>query len=86
MIHKQELDKFISDALREDVHEGDHSSLASIDKNAQGKARLLVKDNGILCGIEVAKAVFEKVDADLSYKIWRYCLSCLWKCHFNFNC
>jgi nicotinate-nucleotide pyrophosphorylase (carboxylating) len=69
MIHKQELDKFISDALREDVHEGDHSSLASIDKNAQGKARLLVKDNGILCGIEVAKAVFEKVDPDLKTDI-----------------
>lgn len=69
MIHKQELDKFITDALREDVHEGDHSSLASIDKNAQGKARLLVKDNGILCGIEVAKAVFEKVDADLKTDI-----------------
>jgi nicotinate-nucleotide pyrophosphorylase (carboxylating) len=69
MIHKQELDKFISDALREDVHEGDHSSLASIDKNAQGKARLLVKDNGILCGIEVAKAVFEKVDTDLKTDI-----------------
>ncbi|MBP6323610.1 MAG: carboxylating nicotinate-nucleotide diphosphorylase [Chitinophagales bacterium] len=69
MIHKQELDKFISDALREDVHEGDHSSFASIDKNAQGKARLLVKDNGILCGIEVAKAVFEKVDADLKTDI-----------------
>jgi nicotinate-nucleotide pyrophosphorylase (carboxylating) len=69
MIHKQELDKFIADAMREDVHEGDHSSLASIDKNAQGKARLLVKDNGILCGIEVAKAVFEKVDADLKTDI-----------------
>jgi nicotinate-nucleotide pyrophosphorylase (carboxylating) len=69
MIHKQELDKFITDALREDVHEGDHSSLASIDKNAQGKARLLVKDNGILCGIEVAKAVFEKVDANLKTDI-----------------
>lgn len=69
MIHKQELDKFISDALREDVHEGDHSSLASIDQNVQGKARLLVKDNGILCGIEVAKAVFEKVDANLKTDI-----------------
>jgi len=65
MINKQELDKFITDALHEDVHEGDHSSLASIDKNAQGKARLLVKDNGILCGMEVAKAVFAKVDEDL---------------------
>ncbi len=65
MLDNQELNKFISDALQEDVHEGDHSSLASIDKNAQGKARLLVKDNGILCGMEVAKAVFAKVDEDL---------------------
>ena len=65
MLDNQELNKFISDALREDVHEGDHSSLASIDKNAQGKARLLVKDNGILCGMEVAKAVFAKVNANL---------------------
>ncbi|MCC6584463.1 MAG: carboxylating nicotinate-nucleotide diphosphorylase [Chitinophagales bacterium] len=65
MLDNQELNKFISDALREDVHEGDHSSLASIDKNAQGKARLLVKDKGILCGMEVAKAVFAKVDEDL---------------------
>ena len=39
MLDNQELNKFISDALREDVHEGDHSSLASIDKNAQGKAK-----------------------------------------------
>ncbi|MBK9793911.1 MAG: carboxylating nicotinate-nucleotide diphosphorylase [Sphingobacteriales bacterium] len=65
MLDNQELNKFITDALREDVHEGDHSSLASIDKDAQGKARLLVKDNGILCGLEVAEAVFAKVDEDL---------------------
>lgn len=65
MIQQQELQEFISAALREDVREGDHSSLASIDKNAQGKARLLVKDNGILCGLSVAEAIFQAVDADL---------------------
>lgn len=65
MIDKKELDKFISNALYEDIHECDHSSVASINKNTQGKARLLVKDNGILCGLEIAKAVFLKVDADL---------------------
>lgn len=69
MLDNQELDKFITDALYEDVHEGDHSSLASIDKNAQGKARLLVKDNGILCGLEVAEAVFAKVDSNLRMEI-----------------
>lgn len=69
MINKQELDKFIADALYEDVHEGDHSSLASIDKETQGKARLLVKDDGILCGLEVAQAVFAAVDTSLRTEI-----------------
>ena len=65
MFDKQELDQFIINALHEDVRGGDYSSLASIDANTQGKARLLVKDNGILCGLEIAKAVFAKVDANL---------------------
>ncbi len=65
MIDKQELEQFIAQAMHEDVRGGDYSSLASIDASAQGKARLLVKDNGILCGVEVAKAIFEQVDADL---------------------
>ena len=65
MIQQQELQEFIAAALREDVREGDHSSLASIDKNAQGKARLLVKDEGILCGMDIAEAIFKAVDADL---------------------
>ena len=69
MLDQQELDIFISNALHEDVREGDHSSLASIDKDTQGKARLLVKDQGILCGLEVANAIFNKVDAQLRMEI-----------------
>ncbi len=69
MINEQELRQFIENALHEDVREGDHSSLASIDKDTQGKARLLVKDNGILCGVDVAKAVFEAVDTNLTMDI-----------------
>lgn len=69
MIHPHELDQFITNALQEDVREGDHSSLASIDKNTQGKARLLVKDDGILCGLDVAKAIFAKVDANLKMEV-----------------
>jgi nicotinate-nucleotide pyrophosphorylase (carboxylating) len=65
MIDQQELQQFITLAMHEDVRGGDYSSLASIDATAQGKARLLVKDNGILCGIEVAKAIFEQVDVNL---------------------
>ncbi|MFN8284748.1 MAG: carboxylating nicotinate-nucleotide diphosphorylase [Chitinophagales bacterium] len=69
MFDQQELDQFITNALHEDVRGGDYSSLASIDATTQGKARLLVKDNGILCGLDVAKAVFAKVDADLKLEI-----------------
>jgi nicotinate-nucleotide pyrophosphorylase (carboxylating) len=69
MFNQEELDLFITNALHEDVREGDHSSLASIDKNTQGKARLLVKDSGILCGLEIAKAIFQKVDSNLRMEI-----------------
>jgi nicotinate-nucleotide pyrophosphorylase (carboxylating) len=69
MIDKQELDRFIKHALYEDVREGDHSSLAAIGKETSGKARLLVKDNGILCGLDVAKAVFSAVDDRLRVDI-----------------
>ena len=65
MLDQNELNQFIKNALHEDVRTGDYSSLASIDENAQGKARLLVKDNGILCGLEIAKAVFYQVDSNL---------------------
>lgn len=65
MIDTQELDQFITLALHEDIRTGDYSSLASIDANASGKAKLLVKDEGILCGIDVAKAIIQKVDSNL---------------------
>lgn len=65
MIDQQELQQFIAQAMHEDVRGGDYSSLASIDVSAQGKAKLLVKDNGILCGIKVAKAIFAQVDSNL---------------------
>ncbi len=62
---EKELDLIISNAIREDVGEGDHSSLACIPKEATGKAKLLVKDNGIIAGVEMAKRVFHYVDATL---------------------
>jgi nicotinate-nucleotide pyrophosphorylase (carboxylating) len=60
-----ELDIIISNAIREDVGDGDHSSLACIPETAVGKAKLLVKDNGIIAGVEFAKQVFNYVDANL---------------------
>ncbi|PKP14417.1 MAG: nicotinate-nucleotide diphosphorylase (carboxylating) [Bacteroidetes bacterium HGW-Bacteroidetes-3] len=62
---EKELDIIISNAIREDVGEGDHSSLACIPKEAKGKAKLLVKEAGIIAGVEMAKKIFSYVDADL---------------------
>ncbi|WP_395066229.1 carboxylating nicotinate-nucleotide diphosphorylase [Flavobacterium sp.] len=59
---QNELQLIIKNAIREDVGDGDHSSLACIPANAQGKAKLLVKDNGIIAGVEFAKMVFNYVD------------------------
>ena len=62
---EKELDIIITNAIREDVGEGDHSSLACIPPTAQGKAKLLVKENGIIAGVEFAKLIFKYVDANL---------------------
>ncbi|WP_080053767.1 carboxylating nicotinate-nucleotide diphosphorylase [Spirosoma aerolatum] len=56
------LHEFIKLALAEDVGDGDHTSLATIPADAQKRARLLVKEVGILAGVEVAKAIFAEVD------------------------
>ena len=69
MISKEQFDKeielIIANAIREDVGDGDHSSLACIPASANGKAKLLVKDEGIIAGIEFAKKVFTHVDTDM---------------------
>lgn len=59
------LDKFIEDILLEDIGTGDHSALSCIPATAMGKARLLVKDTGILAGVELAQHIFAKVDPNL---------------------
>ena len=56
------IDDLISRALAEDLGDGDHTSLACIPANSLGKAKLLVKETGIIAGIEIARRVFEKVD------------------------
>lgn len=65
---EKELDLIISNAIREDVGDGDHSSLACIPPDAMGKAKLLVKDEGILAGVEFARMVFRYVDKQLKMK------------------
>ncbi|MGB5274478.1 MAG: carboxylating nicotinate-nucleotide diphosphorylase [Flavobacteriaceae bacterium] len=62
---RHEIALIIKNAIREDVGDGDHSSLACIPATAQGKAKLLVKDRGVIAGISFAKQVFDYVDPDL---------------------
>lgn len=60
-----ELNLIIQNSIREDIGSGDYSSLACIPANAIGKAKLLVKDSGIIAGVAFAKMIFENVDPTL---------------------
>ncbi|MGI9552755.1 MAG: carboxylating nicotinate-nucleotide diphosphorylase [Aurantibacter sp.] len=66
---QKELDIIIANAIREDVGDGDHSSLSCIPNSATGKAKLLVKDEGIIAGIDFAKQVFAYVDSNLRTEV-----------------
>src|SRR5215831_13979697 len=67
---QKELQLIIENAIREDVGPGDYSSLACIPEMAEGKAKLLVKEDGIIAGVEFAQMVFEKVDPNLIVEIF----------------
>ncbi len=65
----KEIDLIIANAIREDVGTGDHSSLACIPIDAVGKAKLLIKEDGVISGVEFAKRVFNYVDPELKMEI-----------------
>jgi nicotinate-nucleotide pyrophosphorylase (carboxylating) len=65
-----ELQLIIQNGIREDVGQGDHSSLACIPGSANGKARLLVKEAGIIAGVAFAQMIFDYVDANLQVAIF----------------
>ncbi|WP_310994105.1 carboxylating nicotinate-nucleotide diphosphorylase [Aequorivita marina] len=65
----REIDIIITNAVREDVGNGDHSSLACIPEDATGTAKLLVKDRGVIAGVEFARQVFEYVDPGLELDV-----------------
>ena len=62
---EKELDLIVKNGYKEDVGDGDYTSLSSIPSNAQGKANLLVKDKGIIAGVAFAKKAFTYFDEDL---------------------
>lgn len=59
------ITKLIKQALAEDVGDGDHTSRATIPESAQGTMKLLVKEDGVIAGVEIARMVFQEVDEDL---------------------
>ncbi|TKC56588.1 carboxylating nicotinate-nucleotide diphosphorylase [Pedobacter hiemivivus] len=67
---KQVIDQFIKNAIAEDLGDGDHTSLSTIPANAQGKAKLLIKEAGIIAGVELALEIFKQVDADLTTEVF----------------
>lgn len=69
-ITKDALKTFIKNALEEDIREGDHSTLATIPKDLQQKAKLLVKENCILAGVEMAEMIFKQFDKNLKLEIF----------------
>ncbi len=63
-----DVDDFIRRALSEDLGDGDHTTLSTIPEDAHGKARLLVKQEGVLAGVEIARSVFSQVDPNLKFE------------------
>lgn len=66
---QKELLQIIENGIREDIGPGDYSSMACIPSNASGKAKLLVKDNGIIAGVDLAKMIFKQVDSSLKVEV-----------------
>ena len=62
---KEELETIIANAIKEDIGSGDHSGMACIERHVKGKARLLVKEDGVLAGVNAAEAIFNKIDDEL---------------------
>ncbi len=69
-LDKELIKNFINNSLQEDVGDGDHTSLATIPAGTAGKAKLLVKDDGIIAGIELALEIFNIVDPTLTTRVF----------------
>lgn len=69
LLEKIILDQFIQNALKEDVGDGDHTSLSTIPSNTTGKAKLLIKEKGIISGVEIAIEIFKAVDSNLKVDV-----------------
>lgn len=68
-VTKESLKTFITNALEEDIQDGDHSTLSTIPKDLQQKAKLLVKEDCILAGVELAEIIFKQFDKNLKIEV-----------------
>ncbi len=66
---KNIIDHFIKNAIAEDIGDGDHTSLSTIPLGTKGKAKLIVKDDGILAGVELAVEIFNQIDSSLKVTV-----------------
>lgn len=64
-----DIQRFIALALEEDIGDGDHSTLAVVPPDAQRKAQLIVKENGLLAGVELARKIFHHFDPELQLDV-----------------
>ena len=69
LLDKQHIHQFIQNALTEDVGDGDHTSRSTIPQGTQGKAKLIIKEDGILAGTELAVEIFKVVDPQLQVQV-----------------
>ena len=67
---EENINSLIDLAIKEDIGDGDHSSLSCIPAKTEGKAKLLVKEKGIIAGVEIAKKIFYKIDKNLKIEIF----------------
>ncbi len=67
---KKALEQFIENALKEDIGDGDHTSLSTISADAKGKAQLIIKEEGVVAGVDVAIEIFKAVDKHLTLDVF----------------
>ena len=70
MINLNDLNTFIDNALSEDIGDGDHTSLACIPSMNEGKAQLIIKEKGVLAGVDVAQHIFHRFDPFLKTTVY----------------
>src|SRR5690606_40955891 len=68
-VTQERLNHFISEAFKEDVGDGDHSTLGSVPADLIDEAQLLIKENCVLAGVELAKEIFKHFDENLSIEV-----------------